>query len=205
MNVEPGFSLDGDLVRLEPLGTHHAQGLHAAAQAEDIWRWLPLTFPVSTEQIDTWIDSSLRDAVAGLVVPFAIVYKPTQMPIGSTRYMEIFRADFGLEIGWTWLNPAYWRSSINTECKFLLLRHAFETLGAMRVALRTDLRNVRSQTAIARLGAVREGVLRNHRIVKNGYRRSTVTFSIIDDEWPAVKLRLEESLARPRLPHADQA
>jgi RimJ/RimL family protein N-acetyltransferase len=114
--------------------------------------------------------------------------------------MDIARSDRGLEIGWTWLNPAHWRSSVNSECKYLLLRHAFETLGAIRVALKTDLRNTRSQAAIERLGAVKEGVLRNHKVVKDCYRRWTVTYSIIDDEWPAVKQRLEKWLDDALIP-----
>ncbi|MDB5059185.1 MAG: family N-acetyltransferase [Chloroflexi bacterium] len=200
MELRPSITLEGSLVRLEPLAHRHASSLHKAARAEEIWHWLPLTYPVSRQDIDTWIESSLQQAAAGLIVPFAIIFKPTESPIGSTRYMDIVRSDQGLEIGWTWLNPAYWRSSVNSECKFQLLQYAFETLGAIRVAFRTDLRNIRSQAAIERIGAIKEGVLRSERTVKDQYRRWTVTYSIIDEEWPTVKQRLHARLGNALIP-----
>jgi RimJ/RimL family protein N-acetyltransferase len=114
--------------------------------------------------------------------------------VGSTRYLDIRRENRGLEIGWTWLAAAVQRTAVNTECKYLLLRHAFETLGAIRVQLRTDLRNLRSQRAIERIGATREGVFRQERIMWDGYLRDSVFYSVIDCEWPAVKARLEARL-----------
>ncbi|HEV2235588.1 MAG TPA: GNAT family protein, partial [Ktedonobacterales bacterium] len=144
-----------------------------------------------------WLAEALAARDAGTQQPFAIIAQETATVIGSTRYLEIMPHDHTVEIGWTWLAKDARRTAVNTECKFLLLRHAFETLGAMRVQLKTDLRNTRSQNAIARIGGVREGVLRKHRLVQGGYPRWTVVFSIIDDEWPAVKARLEGWLPAP--------
>jgi len=127
--------------------------------------------------------------------PLVVVDRTTDTIVGSTRYLDIVPAHKAVEIGWTWLTPSVWRTSINTECKYLLLRHAFETAGAIRVCLKTDSRNLRSQAAIERIGGVREGVLRRHRILPDGYRRDSVYYSIIDEEWPAVKARLEAMLA----------
>ena len=127
---------------------------------------------------------------------FVIVRKSDERAIGMTAYLDIQPRNRGLEIGGTWLTPDVWRTAINTECKYLLLRHAFETLGCIRVQLKTDARNIRSQRAIERLGAVKEGVLRKHMIVKNGYERDTVMYSITDTEWPSVKANLEEKLRR---------
>jgi RimJ/RimL family protein N-acetyltransferase len=152
---------------------------------------------VSLEDMHRVIGSALQVAARGDEVPFAIIERASNTAIGSTRYMDIQRENRGLEIGWTWLARPYWRTAINTECKYLLLRHAFEHVGAIRVQLKTDLRNERSQQAIARLGAVREGVLREHRIMHGGYRRSSVYFSLLEREWPAAKARLEGFLARP--------
>jgi RimJ/RimL family protein N-acetyltransferase len=130
--------------------------------------------------------------VRGLFLPFAIVDLATGRAIGSTRYLDISPHDRHVEIGWTWLGKDYWRTPINTECKYLLLRHAFETLGCIRVSLKTDLRNERSQRAIERIGGVREGVWRRVVVMHDGYQRSSVFYSILDDEWTGVKKRLEE-------------
>jgi RimJ/RimL family protein N-acetyltransferase len=188
--VDPATTLRGEHVRLEPLAFSHASDLLVAAQDDAIWSYMSIHRPQSIEDVHAWITATLTERDAGESVPFAIVEPATDRAIGSTRYMDIQPENNALEIGWTWLGSAYWRSAINTECKYLLLCHAFETLDAHRVQLKTDLRNVRSQNAIARLGAMREGVLREHRIVK-GYRRSSVYFSILAPEWPEVKARLE--------------
>ncbi len=201
MHIEQPIILSGRHVRLEPLQPDHAADLFRAAHDEEIWNWMPMAAPTSLAVTRQWIADTLELAATGAIVPFATIDLASGTAIGSTRYMEISPADNGLEIGWTWLAPAHWRSATNSECKYLLLRHAFETIGAFRVQLKTDLRNIRSQTAIARLGAVREGVLREHRIVpKDGYRRSSVYFSILDHEWPEVKSRLEGFLARSVAP-----
>ena len=189
MLVRP-VTLANDIVRLEPLTLDHAEALFAAAQDERIWRYMS-TCPTDTlGSMQAWITDALSAEVSGQQLPFAIVDLATGTITGSTRYLNISPHDRGLEIGWTWLAPAAQRTAINTACKFLLLRHAFEDLGAIRVQLKTDLRNQISQHAIARLGAVREGILRSHMIVRDGYRRDTVMFSITDTEWPLVRARL---------------
>ena len=143
------------------------------------------------------IEQALEVAAGGTQLPFAIVHRGSGKGVGSTRYLDIRRSDRGLEIGWTWIGTDYQRTVINTECKYLLLRHAFEDLGAVRVQMKTDLRNVRSQRAIERLGAVREGVLRKHIVLWDGFIRDTVYYSVIHEEWPEVKRRLEGLLKGP--------
>lgn len=194
MRVERGIVLEGRHVRLVPLTLDHAEALFVAGHDEDIWQYLPCEMPADLQAMRGWIEEAFQEN-AGTAVPFAIVHRELGRVVGSTRYHEISPENHVLEIGWSWLARPYWRTGMNTESKYLLLRHAFEQLGAMRVQFKTDLRNVRSQEAIARLGAVREGVFRKHRIVKGGYRRSSVYYSIIDDEWPAVRARLERTLA----------
>jgi RimJ/RimL family protein N-acetyltransferase len=196
MQVEP-VTLVGAVARLEPLGRQHVDGLLAAAADPVIWRWMPEDPSGSRPAMAQWVDAALAQRDAGTQQPFAIIAKASGAVIGSTRYLEIMPQDHTLEIGWTWLAREVQRTAVNTECKYLLLRHAFEDLGAMRVQLKTDLRNTRSQAAIERLGAVREGALRKHRIVQGSHQRTTVIYSIIDDEWPAVKARLEGWLAGP--------
>jgi len=141
-----------------------------------------------------WIQLAAAQTEAGTSVWFAVIDTATGQAVGVTSLMDIRRGDRGLEIGGTWLTPRVWRSAVNSECKYLLLRHAFEVLGCIRVQLKTDSRNTRSQRAIERLGAVKEGVLRKHMILHDGYTRDTVMYSIVDDEWPVVKARLEATL-----------
>ena len=182
-------------VRLVPLSLSHAADLYAVGQDEDVWRWLPAAAPSSLEEMERWIASALAVQERGDDVPFAVVLRANGRAIGSTRYTHIEAAHRHLDIGWTWYGRAYWRTEVNTECKYLLLRHAFETLGCVRVGFTTDLRNERSQRAIERLGAVKEGVLRKYRVVpKDGYVRSSVMYSIVDDDWPTVKARLTAML-----------
>jgi RimJ/RimL family protein N-acetyltransferase len=186
-------TLSGRLVRLEPLSPGHAADLAEAGRDEEVWRLMPYG-PVTTEAaMAEFIRSALGQASDR---PFAVVHAPTGRAVGSTRYLDIRPAHRGLEIGGTWYAPAHQRTGVNTECKYLLLRHAFEALGCIRVQLKTDQRNERSQRAIERLGAVREGVLRNHVIMPDGYRRATVMYSITDEEWPGVRARLERLIAR---------
>src|SRR5262249_54931679 len=146
-------------------------------------------------EMEVQILADLEAQVHGSVVAFAQVEVTTGRAVGGTTYMNISRRDRGLEIGSTWLGKPWQRTGINTEAKYLLLRHAFEVLGAVRVQLKTDGRNMPSQAAIERLGAVREGVLRKHMLVRDGFIRDTVMYSIIAEEWPAVKLRLEQKMA----------
>jgi RimJ/RimL family protein N-acetyltransferase len=182
-------------VRLEPLARRHAAELFEAGRDESIWRYMPRPVPRAVGDVESMIDEALAEAGAGRQVPFAIIALQRGRAVGSTRYLDIRREHRGLEIGWTWLAAAAQRTAVNTECKYLLLRHAFEALGAIRVQLRTDLRNLRSQRAIERIGATREGVFRQERIMWDGYLRDSVFFSVLDGEWPAVKAKLEARLA----------
>ena len=186
MNVQP-TTLTGRVVRLEPLSLDHAEGLLAAAS--------PDLFVLSPQKPDPWTADGMRAELARVLalsdsVAFAIIDLKSGAPVGRTTYMDIRPAHRGLEIGRTWIAAACHGTAVNPESKFLMLRHAFETLGALRVQLKTDARNVHSQRAIARLGAVREGVLRKHIVLPDGFVRDTVLFSITDDEWPAVKAGL---------------
>jgi RimJ/RimL family protein N-acetyltransferase len=192
LDVQP-VVLEGRYVRLEPLAQTHAPSLAAVSGDEEIWRYFSTSL-LTVEDVRAWIDVALAQQVAGVSLPFAIVAKEAGRAIGSTRYMNIVPHDRGLEIGSTWLAPAYWRTAINSECKFLLLRHAFEALGCIRVQIKTDRRNERSRRAIERLGAQFEGILRQHMIVRDGVYRDTAMYSIIDAEWPAVKERLAAGL-----------
>jgi len=185
--------LEGFHVRLEPLTLDHAAALFAIGQDPSIWQWLTRPPLQSLEDTRTWLGKVLEhyDEIA-----FAIIDRASGAVAGTTRYMDIRREDRGLEIGGTWLGVDYMRTAINTECKYLLMKHAFETLGAARVQLKTDLRNERSQSAIERIGAKREGVLRRHKLTRGGLIRDSVFYSVIDKEWPDVKKRLEEMIHR---------
>lgn len=195
MNVVP-VTLTGRFVRLEPLSEQHTLDLAQAGADENIWLYMPYG-PVTTEaQMRAWIRDLLERQRRGDDLPFAVIHLASGRAVGATRYMDIRREHRGLEIGGTWYGVAYQRTAVNTESKYLLFRHAFETLGCIRVQLKTDVRNERSQRAIERLGAVREGVLRNHMILPDGYVRSSVLYSVIAEEWPQVKRGLEEKLAR---------
>lgn len=194
--LEP-LTLTGAVVQLQPLSEAHVPGLTAVGLDEAIWKFMVYQ-PVRDEAgMRAWVQELLRRQAAGTDLPFAVVHRADGRVVGATRYMDIHREHRGLEIGGTWYAPAYQRTAVNTECKYLLLRQAFEVWGCIRVQLKTDLRNERSQRAIERLGAQREGVLRNHMLLPDGYRRHSVYYSLIDTEWPAVKARLEAKLAAP--------
>ena len=188
------ITLIGRWARLEPLALAHAPGLLEAARDDEVWRYLPTHKPNTLPEMHSWIESAVGDQRAGARYPHAIIELASGRVAGSTSYLDPSPHDRHIEIGWTWLGRDFWRTPINTECKYLLLKHAFETLECIRVQLKTDLRNERSQRAIERIGGVREGVLRKVVIVKNGFQRSTVYFSILDDEWPAVKASLERRM-----------
>ncbi len=194
MEVRP-VTLEGVRAKLVPLAEAHLPDLLSAAQSPLIWAYMPTN--LQTEgSVQKWYQDALRAQEAGTEVVFAIIDKEKGRAVGSTRFMDISAPNRGLEIGWTWLAPDVWRTRINTECKYLLLRHCFETLGAIRVQLKTDSRNLRSQKAMERLGAVREGVLRRHRILPDGYVRDSVYYSVLPQEWAEVKARLEAYLSR---------
>jgi len=194
MDLQP-LTLTGRFVRLEPLSLDHVPGLTLAGNHESIWRYMLYGNLYNEETMRHWVLDILSRQSRGTDLPFAVIHLATGRPIGATRYMEIRPKDRGLEIGGTWYAPDFQRTAVNAECKYLLLRHAFEEWGCVRVQFKTDLRNERSQHAIERLGALREGVLRNHMITPDGFLRSSVYYSILDAEWPAVKARLEQRLA----------
>jgi RimJ/RimL family protein N-acetyltransferase len=190
MNISP-VTLEGAHVRLEPLALKHADDLFAVSRCPEIWELL-IAPPIQTlDEMCAWIEKAQQQTAAGTNIWFATVRRADNRAVGVTSYLNISHADRGLEIGGTWLTPEAWRTAINTECKYLLLRHAFETLGCIRVQLKTDERNVRSQRAIERLGAVKEGILRKYQVTHSGYQRNTVAYSIVDSEWAAVRERLE--------------
>jgi len=169
--------------------------LFESSRRPEIWEFL-IAAPIQTlEEMRLWIENALKQTAAGTNIWFAIVRRTDHRAVGVTSYMNISHVDRGLEIGGTWLSPEVWRTAINSDCKYLLLRHAFETLGCIRVQLKTDERNLRSQRAIARLGAVKEGILRKYQVTHSGHQRNTVMFSIVDSEWPGVRVRLEGMLA----------
>jgi RimJ/RimL family protein N-acetyltransferase len=201
MATRPPFTplpvtLTGRHARLEPMAERHAADLLEAGRDPSIWTYL--SRPAFRDLADTgaWIKEVLAEVAAGRQVAFVIVDLANGRAVGSTRYLDLRHADRGIEIGSTWLGTAAQRTAINTECKYLLLEHAFETLGALRVQLKTDARNLRSQAAIARIGATREGVLRHHMIVRDGHIRDSVYFSVVDSEWPSVKASLLAKLGR---------
>ena len=192
MQVVP-VVLEGRYARLEPLTIDHVQPLAQVGLDEDLWRWIPV--PVrSAADMKAYIETALKERDSGVAVPFVQMERASGRVVGSTRYANIERQHHRLEIGWTWVAPPWQRTVINTEAKYLLLRHAFESLGCMRVELKTDSLNERSRAAIVRIGAVQEGIFRNHMITSTGRVRHTVYFSIIDSEWPQVKARLETRL-----------
>ncbi len=195
MKIEP-VTLEEDLVRLEPLSMEYVEDLYETAQDEAIWRYMPINPSRSRADMVAWLRAALRGQDEGSDLPFVIIERATNRVVGSTRYMNISAKDRGLEIGWTWLAKEARRTGINTECKYLLLRHAFETLRTVRVQIKTDSRNEVSQRAIERLGAVKEGILRNHMVLPDGYCRDSVYYSILDSEWPSVKERLEGKMER---------
>ncbi|MFC5447371.1 GNAT family N-acetyltransferase [Paenibacillus aestuarii] len=189
MNIKP-IALEGAHITLLPMNECHIDELTAAANDERIWGYMePL---MDRKAVERFVKQTVKEQQEGLCLPFSVYDKSSDKLVGSTRLFDISTAHRNGEIGFTWYNPSVWRTYVNTECKFLLLRYCFESLGMIRVQLKADLRNQRSLTAIARLGAQREGVLRQHRVLHDGYIRDTVMFSIIDQEWPQVKSRLEE-------------
>ncbi|MGB2899670.1 MAG: GNAT family protein [Candidatus Acidiferrum sp.] len=192
MNVAP-VMLEGSHVRLEPLAKAHLAGLAQVGLEEELWRWIPV--PVRTvEEMAAYIETALQEQERGVSLPFALIEKATGHAIGSTRYGNIDRTHRRVEIGWTWVAREWQRTAVNTETKYLLLKHAFETLGCIRVELKTDSLNEKSRAAILRIGAKEEGIFRNHMITASARIRHTVYFSIVDSEWPAVKARLESLL-----------
>lgn len=193
--VQP-VTLTGIHVRLEPMTMEHAAALAEIGVGQTFWGFMLYGNMGTPEDMRNWVMDILSRAEKGTDLPFVAIHLASGRVAGATRYLNIVPKDRGLEIGGTWYGPEFQRTVVNTECKYLLLRHAFETLGCIRVQLKTDLRNERSQKAIERIGAVREGVLRNHMILPDGRYRHSVFYSILDTEWPKVKKKLEEMLNR---------
>ncbi len=185
--------LEGGSVRLEPLAIGHVPALLGAAQDERIWRYT-IHDPRTPESMNAYVASALADQERGEALPFAVHHRHAGRIIGATRFHSISARNRSLEIGFTWYAPEFWRTRVNTECKYLMLRYAFDALACIRVELKTDARNDRSRAAILRLGAREEGTLRSKVIMRDGHRRDAVYFSILDDEWPAVRNRLEGML-----------
>ena len=188
-------AIDGKFVRLEPLEERHREAIRPAAQHPEI-------FTVTTSALGPlyapYIDGALKRSDGRHELAFAVWHKELARYVGMTRYLNIEEAHRKLEIGSTWYEPSVWAGAVNPECKLLLMRHAFETLAFNRVEYKTDLRNARSRAAILKLGAKQEGVLRKHMITADGHVRDSVYFSVIDEEWPAVKEGLERRLAAAR-------
>ena len=191
MTLSP-VTLTGTHVQLEPLEERHREELRPVAQDERIWT---VTASAFGRLFDPYVDVALARRQAGSEMACAVRLRSSGQLVGGTRYMAIELAHKRLEIGSTWYHPSVWAGVVNPECKLLLLQHAFETLKLNRVELKTDARNTRSQAAILKLGATREGVFRKHMVLADGFVRDSVWFSIIDSDWPAVKQRLQERLA----------
>lgn len=191
--------LEGEIVVLEPLEGEHAEELWEAAQAPEIWEWLA-HIGSERDYFDRWLEMSLESANSGGEGPFATRLRSSGALVGSSRYLNVRRWDRVVEIGWTWLNPSAWRTGANVEAKLLMMGHAFEELGCVRVEFKTDSRNERSRAALAALPAQFEGVMRNHMIVPDVGQRDSAYYSVIDSEWPQVKANLESRLARGAQP-----
>jgi RimJ/RimL family protein N-acetyltransferase len=195
MEVKP-VVLEGRHVRLEPMKEAHIPALAEIGTGKDFWDFMVYGRMDNEEDMAGWVRDILSRAEKGTDLPFVVVHLGSGRLAGATRYLNIMPNDKGLEVGGTWYGLDFQRTAVNTECKYLLLTHAFEKLGCIRVQIKTDSLNLRSQKAIERIGAVKEGVLRNHMILPNGRIRHSVYYSILDAEWPVVKKKLEEMLER---------
>jgi N-acetyltransferase len=187
--------LEGKLVLLEPLAPEHREPLGAAAGDPEIWRWMS-TLAHEPETFGEWFDEALAEAEAELSAPYAILLRRTREAVGSSRYLTLRPEHRGLEIGYTWHARRVWGTGVNVEAKLLLLRHAFEQLGCMRVEFKTDARNERSRAALEALPAQFEGIFRKHMLVRGGDVRDSAYYAITDDDWPAVEVALTERLER---------
>jgi RimJ/RimL family protein N-acetyltransferase len=189
-------ALDGRLVRVEPLRAEHEPDLWRAGADSEIWRWMPLNAAASAEQFHAWMERMLAESAAGRQASFATIDLASGAAIGHTSYLALRPEHRGLEIGWTWLGRDWWRGGANIETKLLLLGHAFDTLDAIRVELKTDELNDRSRRAIEGIGAQFEGIFRSHMIVRGDVIRDSAYYSIIAAEWPAVRDGLSRAVER---------
>jgi N-acetyltransferase len=186
--------LEGKLIVLEPLVEGHEDELFAAAQDPAIWRWMSYNAVESDATFHGWFEDALRATKAGDEAVFVVRSKQSGELIGSTRYMTLRPEHHGLEIGWSWLVPSAWGSGANAEAKFLLLEHAFDRLGCIRVEFKTDARNERARLALEAIPARFEGIFRSHMLVRGGERRNSAFYSVTDDDWPVVRTLLERRL-----------
>ncbi len=193
MNIQP-VVLIGKIVRLEPLSVRHVADLTVAGQDEGIWKYMLYGTIATEDDMRVWVNDILARQALGTDLPFAVIDFASGRAIGATRFMDIRPEHRGVEIGGTWYATAYQHTLVNTECKYLLLCHAFEVWQCVRVQFKTDSRNERSQRAIERIGALREGVFRNHMILQDGTLRHSIYYSILASEWPVVKIGLEQKL-----------
>lgn len=190
MIIEP-ITLVGKVIRLEPLSEEHVSDLAIAGQNVQIWQYMLYRNVSSEEDMHRWVNDILSRQAKGTDLPFAVIYQETNRGIGATRFLNIRSEHSGVEIGGTWYGVDYQRTAVNTECKYLMMIHAFEIWQCIRVQFKTDSRNVRSQRALERIGAKYEGTLRKHLITPTGSIRDSIFYSIIDSEWPEVKKNLE--------------
>jgi RimJ/RimL family protein N-acetyltransferase len=192
VNLAP-VTLEGRVIRLEPLGLHHLDGLCAVGLDPSLWALTTVRI-TNRDEMRAYMEAGLAEQRAGTALPFATVERATGTIVGTTRFANAVHEHARVEIGWTWIAPPWQRSAVNTEAKYLMLRHAFDVMGVRRVELKTSALNVRSRNAMLRIGATEEGTLRKHMINADGSARNSVYFSIIDDEWPAVRARLESMM-----------
>jgi RimJ/RimL family protein N-acetyltransferase len=188
--------LTGKYVRLEPMTEEHVPGLSSVGLDDSIWQHMLYGQMHSEADMRAWVRDILSRAAKSTDLPFVAVHLESGRVAGATRYLDMRPAHRGLEIGGTWYGLEFQRTAVNTECKYLLLQYAFESLGCIRVQFKADQRNERSLRAIERIGAKREGILRNHMVLPDGRFRNSVYYSILDSEWPMVKVKLEEKLRR---------
>lgn len=185
--------LEGKRVKLIPVDKKHVEGLFKAVDSEEVWRLLP-TRMKSLEDIKNIVSEAIQLKENGTQLPFIVYDKDLDEIVGMTRLLNISKENRNLEIGWTWYASKVWRTRVNTECKYLLLTYCFETLNTVRVQFKVDTRNIRSNNAVKRIGAIKEGVMRKERILHDGYIRDAAVYSIVDEEWPEIKNHLEERL-----------
>ncbi len=185
----------GRRVVVEPLAAEHEDGLVEAAVAPEMFQWMPVDMASSRDALHEWVSSTLAAAQAGHEVPYTILDRNSGRIMGSTRFLDLRLEHLRAEIGWTWVTRGAWRSGVNVETKLLLLGHAFESAGLRRVEFKTDARNERSRGALLALGAQFEGIFRKHMVVRDGGPRDSAYYSVIDDDWPAVKRALQARLA----------
>ncbi|NNF04970.1 MAG: GNAT family N-acetyltransferase [Rhodothermales bacterium] len=195
--IRPDAMLTGEIVRLRPLQPEDAKALSRFGLDQSLWRWTPRSV-VTLEDMEAYVREAIEARDAGTAVPFVVEMKDSGVVAGCTRYGNIAVGDRRLEIGWTWIDPVHQGSAVNTEMKFLMFEHAFESLGMNRVELKTDARNVRSRAAMRAVGCTEEGTLRRHLVTESGHVRDTVYFSVIAEEWPRVRAHLLERLRRKR-------